>query len=39
MAIGLLIGLVMQFVFEGALLAGQVLGFQMGYSLKAPSTR
>ena len=35
MAIGLLIGLVMQFVFEGALLAGQVLGFQMGYSLES----
>ena len=35
MAIGLLIGLVMQFVFEGALLAGQVLGFQMGYLLES----
>jgi flagellar biosynthetic protein FliR len=31
--VGLLLGLVLSFVFEGAELAGQILGFQLGYSL------
>jgi flagellar biosynthesis protein FliR len=31
--VGLLLGLTMQFVFEGAQLAGQILGFQFGFSL------
>jgi flagellar biosynthetic protein FliR len=31
--VGLLMGLSLNFVFEGALVAGQILGFQLGYSL------
>lgn len=31
--LGLMLGFVLQIVFEGAVLAGQVLGFQLGYSL------
>ncbi len=31
--IGLMLGLILTFVFEGAQLAGQMLGFQLGYSL------
>jgi flagellar biosynthesis protein FliR len=34
MSIGLAMGLAIQFVFEGVLLAGQILGFQMGFSLE-----
>lgn len=33
MAVGLLLGLVTNFLFESALLAGQILGVQIGYSL------
>lgn len=33
MAVGLLIGLAMHFVFDGVRLAGQILGFQLGFSL------
>lgn len=33
-AVGLIIGLVMNFVFEGIELAGAVVGFQMGFSLE-----
>jgi flagellar biosynthesis protein FliR len=33
-AVGLLIGLAVQFVFEGVQFAGQILGFQLGYSLE-----
>ena len=33
MLVGLLLGLTLQFVFDGAQLAGQVVGFQLGYSL------
>jgi flagellar biosynthetic protein FliR len=33
LAIGLLLGLVLQFTFEAAQIAGQVLGVQMGFSL------
>jgi flagellar biosynthesis protein FliR len=33
-AVGLLIGLALQFVFEAVLFAGQILGFQLGYSLE-----
>jgi len=33
MAVGLLLGLVANFLFEAALLAGQILGVQIGYSL------
>ncbi len=33
-AAGLLIGLAIQFVFEGVQFAGQILGFQLGYSLE-----
>lgn len=33
MAIGLLLGLVANFLFESALMAGQILGVQIGYSL------
>ncbi len=33
MLVGLLLGLTLQFVFEAAQFAGQILGFQMGYSL------
>jgi flagellar biosynthetic protein FliR len=33
-ATGLLIGLTIQFVLEGVQLAGQLLGFQLGYSLE-----
>jgi len=33
-AVGLLIGLAIQFVFEAVQLAGQILGFQLGYSLE-----
>lgn len=33
MAVGLTIGLILRFVFEGAQLAGQILGFQFGFSL------
>jgi flagellar biosynthesis protein FliR len=32
--LGLLMGLAVQFVFEGAILAGQIAGVQMGYSLE-----
>jgi len=32
--IGLAMGLAIQFVIEGVLLAGQILGFQMGFSLE-----
>jgi|YelNatPaOPRAMG01_1025707.scaffolds.fasta_scaffold81997_3 flagellar biosynthetic protein FliR len=41
-AVGLVIGLVMNFVFEGIELAGAVAGFQMGFSLETaidPTTR
>jgi flagellar biosynthetic protein FliR len=31
--VGLVLGLTLSFVFEGAELAGQILGFQVGYSL------
>ena len=31
--VGLILGLTLTFVFEGAVLAGQILGFQLGYSL------
>lgn len=31
--VGLILGLTLTFVFEGAQLAGQMLGFQLGYSL------
>ena len=31
--VGLLLGLTLSFVFEGAEVAGQILGFQLGYSL------
>jgi len=31
--VGLILGLTLTFVFEGAELAGQILGFQLGYSL------
>jgi flagellar biosynthetic protein FliR len=31
--VGLILGLTLSFVFEGAELAGQILGFQLGYSL------
>jgi flagellar biosynthetic protein FliR len=31
--VGLLLGLTLNFVFEGAEIAGQILGFQLGYSL------
>jgi flagellar biosynthesis protein FliR len=31
--IGLILGLTLTFVFEGAQVAGQILGFQLGYSL------
>jgi flagellar biosynthetic protein FliR len=31
--VGLLLGLTLTFVFEGAEMAGQILGFQLGYSL------
>jgi len=31
--VGLILGLTLNFVFEGAELAGQILGFQLGYSL------
>ncbi len=31
--VGLVIGLTLQFIFDGVQLAGQVLGFQLGYSL------
>ena len=31
--VGLMIGLTLQFVFDGVQLAGQILGFQLGYSL------
>jgi flagellar biosynthetic protein FliR len=31
--VGLILGLTLSFVFEGAALAGQILGFQIGYSL------
>jgi flagellar biosynthesis protein FliR len=31
--IGLILGLTLQFVFEGVQLAGQIMGFQVGYSL------
>jgi flagellar biosynthetic protein FliR len=31
--VGLILGLTLTFVFEGAELAGQILGFQIGYSL------
>lgn len=34
MAVGLVMGLAIQFVFEGALVAGQIVGFQMGLSLE-----
>jgi len=34
MSIGLAMGLATQFVFEGALVAGQLMGFQMGLSLE-----
>ena len=34
MSIGLAIGLATQFVFEGVLVAGQIVGFQMGLSLE-----
>ncbi len=33
MVTGLVIGLTVQFVFDGVVLAGQLLGFQLGYSL------
>jgi flagellar biosynthesis protein FliR len=33
-AVGLLMGLAVQFVFEGVQFAGQILGFQLGYSLE-----
>jgi len=33
-AVGLLMGLALQFVFEGVQFAGQILGFQLGYSLE-----
>ncbi|MEJ2006644.1 MAG: flagellar biosynthetic protein FliR [Acidobacteriota bacterium] len=33
-AVGLVIGLVMKFVFEGIELAGAIVGFQMGFSLE-----
>jgi flagellar biosynthetic protein FliR len=33
MAVGLLIGLTMQFVFEGVQLGAQLMGFQIGFSL------
>ena len=41
-AVGLVIGLVMNYVFEGIELAGAVAGFQMGFSLETaidPATR
>jgi flagellar biosynthetic protein FliR len=31
--IGLIMGLMLQFIFEGVQLAGQIIGFQVGYSL------
>jgi flagellar biosynthetic protein FliR len=31
--VGLILGLTLSFVFEGAQVAGQILGFQLGYSL------
>jgi flagellar biosynthesis protein FliR len=33
-AMGLVMGLAVQFVFEGVQFAGQILGFQLGYSLE-----
>jgi flagellar biosynthetic protein FliR len=33
LVIGLILGLTLQFIFEGVQLAGQIIGFQVGYSL------